>query len=182
MEQKARASTEGRVTLHISEGAPRLKELYTEQPVEADTVIAVTYLDTPNCVQSSFSSVQMPDTVICANPGGENQRQARGSFVSLAPSDLTGMGIETSKALDCQEQVALYFTSLSVLLQYVDVETVFRALHLLTARLRNSGARAHFHISSGESDQTIAALSSLFDAVVEADSSSQTREVAHAGH
>lgn len=84
------------------------------------------------------------------------------------PSDLTGLGITLQNVLDDWDgNVGLCFDSLTSLLQYVDVETAYEFLHVLTGRLYAQGVRAHFHIDPDAHDeQTVAAMTSLMDAVV----------------
>jgi len=84
------------------------------------------------------------------------------------PDDLTGLGITLSQALSTHEDAVVCFDSLTVLLQYVDTETVYEFLNALTGHLYAAGARAHFHIDPTAHDtQTVDALASLFDAIVE---------------
>jgi hypothetical protein len=88
------------------------------------------------------------------------------------PSDLTGFAIEISKFLSTWEgvpnQTVVCFHSLTQLLQYADLQRVFRFLHVLTGRLESAGAVAHFHLDPQTHDeQTLGALSQLFDVIVE---------------
>lgn len=87
------------------------------------------------------------------------------------PSDLTGLGITLQNVLDDWEgDISLCFDSLTSLLQYVDVETAYEFLHVLTGRLYAQDVRAHFHIDPDAHDeQTVAAIASLMDAVVRVD-------------
>jgi hypothetical protein len=92
---------------------------------------------------------------------------------SLAdPADLTGLGMRLTNCLrtwygDARD-VTLCFDSLSILLQYTDVERVFRFLHTISVRLEDAGASGHFHLDPAAHDeQTVARLSQLFDTVVE---------------
>ncbi|MFC7045405.1 hypothetical protein ACFQH6_08300 [Halobacteriaceae archaeon GCM10025711] len=106
-----------------------------------------------------------------AQPGGAvGQRQYRIETVS-DPRDLTGIGIKINDALSwlsTESDLAVCFDSLTVLLQYSDLQRTFRFLHVLTGRLTAADARAHFHLDpDAHDDQTIATLTSLFDSVVE---------------
>lgn len=87
------------------------------------------------------------------------------------PDDLTGLGITLSEYLSSwgdATEVLVAFDSLTVLLQYVDLQRAFRFLHVMTNRTRTAGATGHYHLDPGaHDDQTVATLSSLFDAVVE---------------
>lgn len=90
------------------------------------------------------------------------------------PGDLTGLGIKISEVLqqwqnDGNRTVAC-FHSLTALLQYADVQTVYKFLHVLTGRFATAGVTAHFHLDpAAHDDQTINTLKSLFDAVAEFD-------------
>ena len=88
------------------------------------------------------------------------------------PGDLTGLGMALQDCLrawqDDGYDVGLCFDSLSILLQYAEVERVYRFLHVLTRRLSTAGASAHFHLDPAAHDErTVARLSALFDSVVE---------------
>jgi hypothetical protein len=86
-------------------------------------------------------------------------------------SDLTGLGIEIGEFLsDWEGNVVVCFDSLTALLQYVDVETAYEFLHAITGQFYAADARAHFHIDpSAHDERTVAAITSLFDAVVTLD-------------
>ncbi|RXK51294.1 DUF7504 family protein [Halorientalis pallida] len=89
------------------------------------------------------------------------------------PGDLTGLGIALNDALGewaAAGDVTLCFDSLSILLQYADTERVFRFLHMLTNRLTELGASAHFHLDPAAHDeQTVAQLAQAFDSRVRVD-------------
>lgn len=90
------------------------------------------------------------------------------------PGDLTGLGITISEYLDrradsgADGRTAVCFDSLTVLLQYVDLQRAFRFLHALTNRVAAAGAIAHFHLEPAAHDRrTLATLETLFDSAVE---------------
>lgn len=88
------------------------------------------------------------------------------------PGDLTGLGMALQDCLRAWQgdryDVGLCFDSLSILLQYADIERVYRFLHVLTRRLETVDASAHFHLDPAAHDErTVARLSALFDSVVE---------------
>lgn len=90
------------------------------------------------------------------------------------PGDLTGLGIKISQCLSSWEEegaeVALCFDSLTTLLQFADLQRVFRFVHLLTNRVASAGARGHFHMDPNAHDeQAVATVRSLFDRVYELD-------------
>lgn len=93
------------------------------------------------------------------------------------PSDLTGIGIELSELLSTMadaagedEPLSVCFDSITSLLQYADLQRTFRFLHVVTGRIKTVGGVGHFHIDpAAHTDQELATLKGLFDAVVEVD-------------
>lgn len=60
------------------------------------------------------------------------------------------------------------FHSVTALLQFAELPRVFRFLYTLASRVASSGARAHYHLDPNAHDeQTVTALTPLFDAVVQ---------------
>lgn len=91
---------------------------------------------------------------------------------TAAPADLTGLGITLTELLTAEDgpRTVLCFDSLTMLLQYVDVETAYRFLHVLTGRISAVGATGAFHMDpSAHDEQTVGAMKSLFDGVVDLD-------------
>lgn len=87
------------------------------------------------------------------------------------PGDLTGIGMKVSKCLDSWaddgNQTVVCFHSLTVLLQYVDLQKAFQFLHVLTKRVESAGGVAHFHLDPAAcDDRTAATIRSLFDTVL----------------
>jgi hypothetical protein len=86
------------------------------------------------------------------------------------PSDLTGLGITVGRYFDAwgtDHPTSLCFDSVTALLQYVEFETAYRFLHVLSGRVAAAGAVGHFHVDPAAHDeQTLATLRTLFDAVV----------------
>ena len=93
-----------------------------------------------------------------------------------SPEDMTGVGIDFSELLedfyvnrDLARNRAL-FVSVSTLLMYSDLQTVFRFLHVFTSRVDNADALGLYVVQSGAHDeQTMNTLSQLFDGVIETD-------------
>lgn len=87
------------------------------------------------------------------------------------PGDLTRLGITISNVLrswqDNEHQTLVCFDSVSTLLQYAELQRVFRFIHVLQGRLGNIGARTHYHLNPEAHDsQTEATMRSLFDGVI----------------
>ncbi|MFW5935373.1 MAG: DUF7504 family protein [Halolamina sp.] len=91
-----------------------------------------------------------------------------------SPNDLTGLGIRITEFLtdwaENDNQTVVCFDSLTALLQYVELETAYEFLHIVTGRLATVDAFAHFHMDPEAHDQqTVEVLTGLMDAVVEVD-------------
>lgn len=87
-----------------------------------------------------------------------------------SPTDLTGLGITISEYLadEGSDRTVLTFDSLTVLLQYVDLQRAFRFLHVLANRVETVDATAYYHMDPGaHDDKDVATLTSLFDAIAE---------------
>lgn len=92
------------------------------------------------------------------------------------PGDLTGLGIEITKALQRWQRdtvdVPLYgcFHSVTTLMQYADLQRTFRFLHALTTQVSSSGAVVHYHLTPDAHDpRTRSTLRTLFDLVIGVD-------------
>ncbi len=88
-----------------------------------------------------------------------------------SPGNLTNLGIKISGFLQDWEPTdadpTICFHSLTTLLQYADLQRVFRFLHVLTGRVRAVGGTAHFHLDPGAHDPQVEnTLMTLFDAAV----------------
>ncbi len=108
-----------------------------------------------------------------ANHQGRSESNTDRVRYASSPTDLTGIGIEFSELLEefhgrgtGKTRVAL--DSLSPLLIYSDLQTVFRFLHVLTSRIEDADAVGIHTIGSTAHDaETINTLKQLFDGVVE---------------
>jgi len=96
-------------------------------------------------------------------------------FVQYAasPEDMTGVGIKFSELLERfhaagTRQTRSLFVSVSTLLMYADLQTVFRFLHVFTTRIEDANTLGLFVVQSEAHDpQTMNTLSQLFDGVIE---------------
>ena len=101
--------------------------------------------------------------------GGSAQIQYTSS-----PVDMTGIGIQLSEFLQrfYQEREIrrnrVLLNSLSTLLMYSNLQTVFRFLHVFTGRIQSVDAFGIYTIDSTAQDkQTMSTLKQLFDAQIE---------------
>ena len=90
-----------------------------------------------------------------------------------SPVDMTGIGIKLSEVLQSftgdrgLEQNRIMVHSLSTLLMYSNLQTVFRFLHVFTGRIQSVDALGLFAIdSTAHDEQTMNTLKQLFDGVV----------------
>ena len=88
------------------------------------------------------------------------------------PTDLTGLGIQISEYLKewtaTDNQITVYFDSLSVLLQFCDLDRVYRFLHVLSGRITSVNGHAYYRLDPDAHDtQTISTIQNLMDDVLE---------------
>jgi KaiC/GvpD/RAD55 family RecA-like ATPase len=93
---------------------------------------------------------------------------------ATSPSDLTGIGVRISQFFEDYLikkkilKIQLHINSLSEILMYSNIQTVFRFMHVFTGRVKAAGALGIFVIDSGmHDDHTIATLKQLFDGIIE---------------
>ncbi len=91
-----------------------------------------------------------------------------------SPVDMTGIGIKLSEFLQDfyevrgRRQNRIMLHSVSTLLMYSNLQTVFRFLHVFTGRVQSANALGIYVIDSTAHDtQTMNTLKQLFDAVIE---------------
>ncbi|WP_254862283.1 RAD55 family ATPase [Halovivax gelatinilyticus] len=146
-----------------------------------DGSIVVTTKDSADKILDEFSSrtnVTDPDigVVDCVTKQrgiGTVDDDPRIRYAS-SPVDMTGIGIKLSEYLQefyearglTENRILLH--SVSTLLMYSDLQTVFRFLHVFTGRIQSADALGLCVIdSTAHDDQTMNTLKQLFDVVVE---------------
>lgn len=89
-----------------------------------------------------------------------------------SPGNLTKIGVEINQILD--EATAdgtapgICFETLTPLIQYSDVEKVYKFLHVFTNQVVGVGAKAHYHLDPSAHEPTdVNLLKTNFDAIVE---------------
>jgi hypothetical protein len=87
------------------------------------------------------------------------------------PADLTGISLEFAKLVQRFERagagnrIRIGLASISTLLMYSDVQTVFRFLHVFTSRIQSAGLFGVFTLDPGMHDpQTVNTVRAIFDA------------------
>jgi KaiC/GvpD/RAD55 family RecA-like ATPase len=104
---------------------------------------------------------------------GNAENTSRVKYAS-SPVDMTGLGIQLSEFLQefyetrgiGRNRVLLH--SVSTLLMYSNVQTVFRFLHVFTGRAQSAEALGLYVLdSTAHEDQTLNTLKQLFDGVIQ---------------
>lgn len=102
--------------------------------------------------------------------GMRNSQPSEHVTYASSPVDMTGIGIKLSEYLQHfyqdrsihHNRILLY--SLSTLLMYSNLQTVFRFLHVFTGRIQSADALGIFVIdSTAHDEQTMSTLKQLFD-------------------
>jgi hypothetical protein len=88
-----------------------------------------------------------------------------------SPGDLTGISLEFAKLARRFEgtgtgnRIRVGLASVSTLLMYSEVQTVFRFLHVFTSRIQSAGLFGVFALDPGMHDaQTVNTIRAIFDA------------------
>ncbi|WP_435153394.1 DUF7504 family protein [Haladaptatus sp. DFWS20] len=145
---------------------------------DGDGAIIVTTKDGGEHILSEYNSrldtttpVGVVDCV--SKQQGMNPRQIDGIEFASSPVDMTGIGIKLSEFLQQFYDSGvranrIAFDSLSTLLMYSNLQTVFRFLHVFTGRVQSAEALGLFVIDSMAHDnQTMSTLRQLFDGEIE---------------
>jgi KaiC/GvpD/RAD55 family RecA-like ATPase len=104
---------------------------------------------------------------------GMSPQRVEGVEFASSPVDMTGIGIKLSEFLQRfydsgVRSNRIAFDSLSTLLMYSNLQTVFRFLHVFTGRVQSAEALGLFVIDSSAHDaQTMSTLRQLFDGEME---------------
>lgn len=112
-------------------------------------------------------------SVSAAAAGNSDTLPGNGPVETVSnPNDLTGLGINITEFLsrweDNDYRTTVCFDSLTAMLQYVELETAYEFLHIITGRFAAFDVHAHFHMDpDAHDDQTVESIVSLMDAVVE---------------
>ena len=150
--------------------------LLPDEPSEVD-VLAVDYRRTPDQYLDEWERYVDDQPRRCGivrvdestGSDGDETEVGPGAVAAVeSPTDLTGLGIKVGNYLENygSSDTVVTYDSLTMLLQYVELERAFRFLHVLTNRVQDADAVAHYHMDpKAHDEQVMATLSSLFDAV-----------------
>jgi len=150
-------------------------------------IIIVTTRDSANRVLSDYEAlVSDPGSVdigIVDCVTKHQGRTARDTDIvkyASSPEDMTGIGIKFSEFVEefqterGVENVRVLVDSLSTLLMYSDVQTVFRFMHVFTSRIENANAMGvHTMESTAHDEETLNTLRQLFDHAVSVEDSGE---------
>ncbi len=157
-------------------------DILTAGAVRGDGSIVVTTKDSADKVLEEFEdlkdaasrqNVGVVDCVTKQRGIGTIDDDPRIKYAS-SPVDMTGIGIKLSEFLQefyevrnlTENRILLH--SVSTLLMYSNLQTVFRFLHVFTGRVQSADALGIYVIDSTAHDsQTMNTLKQLFDGVIE---------------
>lgn len=165
-------------------------DILAEGVQAGDGAIVVTTKDSAVQIREDFVSLTdkedpLVGVVDCVTRQQGNPTLTDHDLVRYAssPVDLTGIGIELSELLrDFYEERSVtrnrvLLHSLSTLLMYSNLQTVFRFLHVFTGRVQSADALGLFVIDdTGHDDQTMSTLKQLFDGAIEVREEGDTRQ------
>lgn len=149
------------------------------EPTGGESVLWVSYTASP---AECFAELPaLPDdrkAAVSVNSGTRSSAATRGTTsgsVAVAdPNDLTGLGIAVSDQLEPGMNVC--FDSVTTMLQYAETKRAYTFLNAVLGHLWNANATAHFHFNPDAHDaETVAAITSLFDARIDADGTVRSR-------
>lgn len=155
----------------LAEGANRDEGTIVVTTKESGESVLSTYQE--HVAELDRSRVGVVD---CVSKQQGMQTAAQTDVVEYAssPVDMTGIGIKLSEFIQSfYQQREIQWTrtllnSLSTLLIYSDLQTVFRFLHVFTGRIQSANALGVCVVdSTTHDDQTMSTLKQLFDSEIE---------------
>ncbi|PSP28072.1 recombinase RecA [Halobacteriales archaeon QH_2_65_14] len=154
---------------------------------DGEGAVVVTTRDSSDRVMADFRALLTdPDQAHIGVVDCVTQHQGRSPSDSdlvkyaSSPVDMTGIGIKFSEFVEefysdrGVRQNRIMVDSLSTLLMYSDLQTVFRFMHVLTSRIEDADAvGVHIIESTAHDAETMNTLKQLFDGLVEVDDDKQ---------
>ncbi len=137
--------------------------------------IYVTTKDTAETVLDWFRSFNLEDLMIidCVSRTIFSDAPDTDKIKRISIMDLTGISVRINTFLERlwksgRKNVVIAFDSVSTVLMYLNPQTIFRFLHVLTNRIKTFGAFAFYTVDQNMHDErTIAMLKQLFNGVIE---------------
>lgn len=142
-----------------------------------EAAVVVTNTDGSDRIREWFGQQASPDAVGVVDCVSSHRGidPPEGATIVGSPDDMTGAGIALSEHLEPyaasdQPDVRVLLSSISPLLIYSNVQTVFRFLHVCTSRIETAAGLGLYLIEEGVHEEgTIGTLKQLFDGVVRTD-------------
>ncbi len=160
----------------VSGPSGRLEDVVFEAMAGEETVVLVTTNTGGERAAERLHEVGVVGErtgVVDASSGEAPDEEVGGARVrSLgSPGDLTGLSVEFAKLVEAfqadgvGDRVRVGMVTVSTLLMYADVQTVFRFLHVFTSRIRSGGYLGVFALDDEmHDDQTVNTVRAIFDA------------------
>ena len=153
------------------------RQILRRGTADGEGAIVISTRDTATRVQSLFDDDDLVGVVDCVTERVRSSPTETDTVrYASSPTDLTGIGIEFTEFLEyfqSERSIArnrVLFDSVTTLLEYSTLQTVFRFLHAVTARVAEVDALGVFVVESSVHDEkTMATVRELFDGVVETD-------------
>jgi KaiC/GvpD/RAD55 family RecA-like ATPase len=143
------------ITVSTRESATHILEWFKEQKL----VLPLARIGIVDCVTKTLGGASVEN---------ENIK------IASSPVDLTGIGVKISQFFEEYfmkkniRKTQLHINSLSTILMYSNIQTVFRFLHVFTGRIKAAGSLGIYVLESGMHDeQAISTLKQLFDGLIE---------------
>jgi hypothetical protein len=161
------------VDAHVS-ACDRL--LGDDEPDRRRLFVIVDRDDTRPCGHRPTDETESYSRVVARNLEGELSIELDLPTTTVETRLLSTLGSEINAVIDEFDREAgglepaefrLCFDSLGPLFQRHDSQTLFRLLHIVTARVRQVNGMGHFHLEVDHDSQHVRLLEPLFDAVVE---------------
>ncbi|WP_158059685.1 helix-turn-helix transcriptional regulator [Halorussus halophilus] len=160
-----------------------LELLTATTPPEQTNVAAVTYTPPPETWISDWNAhMETLPAELAFIHANKVQTDADETNTEALPPDTTVARVDPNQPMDIiaplseqltrwqtnDDQAVISVQTLSILLEYVDFDTAFRYLHILTHRVQSADAVGYYHMDPDIHDaETVNTLKTLFDAVVE---------------
>ncbi|MDW7726504.1 MAG: ATPase domain-containing protein [Candidatus Methanoperedens sp.] len=155
--------------------------MYNGAVKNGNAVIKVTTRNPASQILEWFNenNMSLPDSKIgiidCITKTlGKEAVETENIKIANSPVDLTGIGVKISQFFEdffIKKKIAeiqLHVDSLSTLMMYSNIQTVFRFLHVFTGRIKAAGAMGLFLVEDGMHDEKdIITLKQLFDGLIE---------------
>lgn len=161
-------------------------EVLSEPPPSETNLLVISYQDGPDewlpewqarvgRVPADLGFVHVGEVArSAAAPSAGTSANSAPGFVSAVsdPTDLTGLGIRISEYLEewaaTDNRITVYFDSLTFLLNFAELERVYRFLHVLAGRVKSVDGQAYYRLDPDAHDtQTLSTIQNLLDDTIE---------------